>query len=140
VIILDVELTFTERIKDLRVEKRLTLKELAIETGIPPSTLQRLEAHEDVRIGYQDLIELANFYEVSTDYLFGLTGNRKHRNVDVDELRLSDQAIEVLKENNFNHRLLCELIIHPDFPKLMSAMEIYIDRKILPQMNSLNAI
>jgi hypothetical protein len=72
--------------------------------------------------------------------LFGITDNRKHRNVEIDALRLSDPAIEALKRDDFNHRLLSELISHPDFPKLINAMEIYIDRKILPQMNTMNAM
>ena len=35
---------------------------------------------------------------------------------------------------------MSELIAHPDFPKLMNAVEIYIDRKVLPQMNTMNAM
>ena len=135
-----VELTLQKKLKDLRVEKRLRLLDLAHETGIPASTLQRAEDKEDIRIGYQDLTNLAEYYDVSTDYLFGLTDNRKHRNIDVDKLRLSDPAIEILSGDNFNHRLLSELISHPDFPQLMRAMEIYIDRIILPQMNTMNAM
>jgi len=137
---MNVELTLQEKLKDLRVENNLRLQDLADETGIPISSLQRTEGQDDVRVGYQDLTALAEFYDVSTDYLFGLTDNRKHRNVDVDKLRLSDPAIEVLSRDDFNHRLLSELISHPDFPRLMSAMEIYIDRKVLPQMKTMNAM
>jgi len=138
--IMNIELTLQEKIKDLRVENRLRLEDLAKETGIPQSTLQRIEADDFLRVGYQDLTNLAEYYGVSTDYLFGLTDNRKHRNVEIDALRLSDPAIEALKRDDFNHHLLSELISHPDFPKLMNAMEIYIDRKILPQMNTMNAM
>ena len=137
---MNIELTLQEKIKDLRVENRLRLEDLAKETGIPQSTLQRIEADDFLRVGYQDLTNLAEYYGVSTDYLFGLTDNRKHRNVEIDALRLSDHAIEALKRDDFNHRFLSELISHPDFPKLMDAMEIYIDRKILPQMNTMNAM
>ena len=69
-----------------------------------------------------------------------MTDNRQHRHIDIDGLRLSDSAIDVLKSIDLNNRLVSELISHPDFPRLMSAMEIYIDRKIQPQMNILNAI
>jgi len=137
---MNIELTLQEKLKDLRVEKKLRLQDLADETGIPMSSLQRTEGQDDVRVGYQDLVVLAEYFDVSTDYLFGLTDNRKHRNVEVDKLRLSDLAIEVLTGDNFNHRLLSELISHPDFPQLMRAIEIYIDRIILPQMNTMNAM
>lgn len=33
-----------------------------------------------------------------------------------------------------------EFLTHSDFPQLLSAMEIYIDRKVLPQMNTMNAM
>jgi len=116
------------------------LSDLAEATGIPLSTLQRTEGQDDVRVGYQDITELTRFYNVSTDYLFGVTDNLQHRNIDVDKLRLSDSAVEVLKSDNINNRLLSEVISHLDFPKLMSAIEIYVDRKILPQMNTINAM
>ncbi|MCL2221323.1 MAG: helix-turn-helix domain-containing protein [Oscillospiraceae bacterium] len=137
---LKLELTLQEKLRDLRDERKLILSELSVATGIPLSTLQRSEGQDEVRIGYQDIATLAKFYDVSTDYLFGLTDNRQHRNVNIDELRLSDSAIESLKSDNFNHRLLSEIISHEDFSRLMSAIEIYVDRKIVPQMNTMNAM
>jgi hypothetical protein len=73
-------------------------------------------------------------------YLFGLTGNRQHRHIEIDALRLSDTAIAILKSDKLNNRLVSEIIAHPDFPKLLSAVEVYIDRKVLPQMNTMNAM
>jgi len=133
---LKTKLTLQEKLRDLRDEKKMTLSDLSGVTGIPLSTLQRAEGQEDVRVGYQDIAALAKFYGVSTDYLFGLTDNRQHRHIEVDTLDLSDDAIEILKGEKLNNRLLCELIAHPDFQKLMNAVEIYIDRKILPQINT----
>ena len=135
-----IELTLQEKLRDLRDEKKMTLPDLAGATGIPLSTLQRAEGQDDVRVGYQDIAALAKFYGVSANYLFGITGNRQHRHTGVDSLKLSDAAIGMLKGGDINNRLLSELISHPDFPKLMSAMEIYIDRKVLPQMSTMNAM
>ena len=118
----------------------MTLSDLAGATGIPLSTLQRAEGQDDVRVGYQDIAALAKFYGVSTDYLFDLTVNKQHRHIEVDALHLSDSAIEILKGDGINNRLLSELVAHTEFPKLMAAMEIYIDRKVLPQMNTMNAM
>ena len=101
----------------------MTLSDLAGATGIPLSTLQRTEGQDDVRVGYQDIAALAKFYGVSTDYLFDLADNRKHRHIEVDALNLTEQAIETLKGNNLNNRLLSELIAHPDFPKLMKTLQ-----------------
>ena len=118
----------------------MTLSDLAGATGIPLSTLQRTEGQDDVRVSYQDIAALAKFYGVSADYLFGLTDNRQHRHIKVDAPRLSDTAIENLKGEKYNNRLVSELLAHPDFPKLLNAVEMYIDRKVLPQMNTMNAM
>ena len=77
---------------------------------------------------------------MSADYLFGLTDNRQYRNIDVDALRLSDAAIEVLKSGKLNNRLVSEVLTHEDFLSLLSAVEIYVDRKVLPQMNTINQL
>jgi transcriptional regulator with XRE-family HTH domain len=134
------ELTLQEKLRDLRDENKLKLTELSEKTGIPVSTLQRMESDEDVRIGYQDAWGLAKFYNVSADYLFGLTDNRQYRNIAIDDLRLSDAAVETLKDRKLNNRLVSELLSHPSAPQLFGAMEVYVDRKIFPQMNAINSV
>ena len=140
---MNARLTLGEKLKDLRNNReggKLILAEISEATGISVSTLQRLEADEDIRIGYQDIVVLARFYDVSADYLFGLTDNKQYRNIEIDKLRLSDEAIDVLKDGQLNNRLISEFLSHDDFPQLLRAMEIYIDRKVLPQMNNMNAM
>jgi transcriptional regulator with XRE-family HTH domain len=138
---MNARLTLGEKLKDLRVAKKLKLADVEAATGISTSTLQRLEADADTRVGYPDIEVLARFYNVSADFLFGLTDNdEEHREYAIDSLRLSDAAIDVLKDGQLNNRLISEFLAHPDFPKLLSAMEIYIDRKVLPQMNTMNAM
>jgi transcriptional regulator with XRE-family HTH domain len=137
---MNVRLTLGEKLKDLRTKRELRLADLSEATGISVSTLQRMEADEDIRVGYQDVETLARFHDVSADYLFGLTDLDQYRNIEIDKLRLSDEAIAVLRDGKLNNRLISELIAHADFPQLLSAMEIYIDRKVLPQMNTMNAM
>jgi len=134
------KLTLGEKLKDLRNKRTLRLADVSEATGISVSTLQRMEADEDIRVGYQDIETLARFYDVSADYLFGLTDLDQYRNIEIDKLWLSDEAIAVLKDGKLNNRLISEFITHADFPQLLSAMEIYIDRKVLPQMNTMNAM
>jgi len=138
--IMKTHLTLGEKLRDLRDERKLRLAGVSDATGISVSTLQRMEADEDIRVGYQDIETLARFYDVSADYLFGLTDLDQYRNVEIDKLRLSDEAIAVLKDGQLNNRLISEFLVHADFPQLLSAMEIYIDRKVLPQMNTMNAM
>jgi transcriptional regulator with XRE-family HTH domain len=133
-----VRLTLQEKLRDLRDERKLTLTALSEQTGIPTATLQRLEANDDHHASYTDVSALAKFYGVSCDYLFGLTDNRQYRNVAVDALRLSDAAVETLKSGRLNNRLVSEMLSHPDFAPLLSAVEIYVDRKVMPSMSAAN--
>lgn len=53
---------------------------------------------------------------------------------------MSNGAIEVLKDGQFNHRLLSELICHKDFQRLMLDAEIYVDRIADMRINDMNAV
>ena len=134
------KLTIQERLKDLRVERGLTLEQLSVETGISKSALGRYEADDFKDISPFSMVELAKFYGVSTDYLLGLTEQKNHPNTELDALHLGDDAIEVLRTGKFNHRLLSELICHKDFQRFMLDAEIYVDRIADMRINDMNAV
>ena len=134
------KLTIQERLKDLRVERGLTLEQLSAETGISRSALGKYEADDFKDISPFSMVELAKFYGVSTDYLLGLTEQKNHPNTELDALHLGDDAIEVLKTGKFNHRLLSELICHKDFQRFMLDAEIYVDRIADMRINDMNAV
>ena len=64
-------LSIQERIKDLRVERKLTLEQLAEQTGLSRSALGSYESDDFKDISHYALIKLADFYDVSVDYLLG---------------------------------------------------------------------
>jgi transcriptional regulator with XRE-family HTH domain len=132
--------TLGEKLADLRNERKLYLRDVEEATGIPLSTLQRMESDPDMRTGYQDVITLAKFYGVSTDYLFCLSHTKMPYNQELSELGLTEKVIEILKNRSVNNRLVCEFIEHPDFANFICAMELYIDRKIMPHTNTLHAM
>lgn len=134
------KLTIQERLKDLRVERSLTLEQLSAETGISKSALGKYEADDFKDISPFSMVELAKFYGVSTDYLLGLTEQKNHPNTELDALHLGDDAIEVLRTGKFNHRLLSELICHKDFQRFMLDAEIYVDRIADMRVNNMNAV
>ena len=134
------KLTIQERLKDLRVERGLTLEQLSEKTGISKSALGKYEADDFKDISPFSITELAKFYGVSTDYLLGLTEQKNHTNTELDALHLGDDAIEILKTGNFNHRLLSELICHKDFQRFMLDAEIYVDRIADMRINDMNAM
>ena len=134
------KLTIQERLKDLRVERGLTLEQLSAETGISKSALGKYEADNFKDISPFSMVALAKFYGVSTDYLLGLTEQKNHPNTELEALHLGDDAIEVLRTGKFNHRLLSELICHKDFQRFMLDTEIYVDRIADMRVNDMNAV
>ena len=134
------KLTIQERLKDLRVERSLTLEQLSAETGISKSALGKYEADDFKDISPFSMVALAKFYGVSTDYLLGLTEQKNHPNTELEALHLGDDAIEVLRTGKFNHRLLSELICHKDFQRFMLDTEIYVDRIADMRVNDMNAV
>ena len=114
--------------------------------NIPKSTLQRLEYdspdlnEHEVRVGYQDIVALAKFYDVSADYLLGLTENIRYSNVAIDRLHLSDEAVAELMSGKLNTKLLSEIIVHSDFAELLAALEVYIDRTVSEKMDITNKV
>ena len=134
------KLTIQERLKDLRVERGLTLEQLSAETSISKSALGKYEADDFKDISPFSMVELAKFYGVSTDYLLGLTEQKNHPNTALHELHLGDASIDVLKTGKFNHRLLSELICHKDFQRFMLDAEIYVDRIADMRVNDMNDV
>ena len=134
------KLTIQERLKDLRVERGLTLEQLSAETSISKSALGKYEADDFKDISPFSMVALAKFYGVSTDYLLGLTEQKNHPNTELDALHLGDDAIEVLRTGKFNHRLLSELICHKDFQRFMLDAEIYVDGIADMRINDMNAV
>lgn len=71
-------MVFNERIKALRKERRLTQLQVAQQCGMTERAYQRLEA--DAKPHYDSMERLADFFQVSVDYLMGRTEDREvHR-------------------------------------------------------------
>ena len=65
---------FGEHLKEMRISFNYTQKQVASNIGITEQNYQRYEAN-DQRPSFDILISLADFYNVSLDYLVGRTKN-----------------------------------------------------------------
>ncbi len=132
-------LSIQERLKDLRVECKLTLEQLAEQTGLSKSALGSYEADDFKDISHYALIKLAKFYGVTADYLLGLTETKSHPNADLADLRLSDEMMDLWKSGRIDTALFCELATHKDFVKLLADIQIYVEGIATQQIHNLNA-
>lgn len=64
------------RLKELRKKKHISQIRLAIELGSYQNNISRYENLEH-EADYQTLLDIADFFDVSLDYLFGRTDNPK---------------------------------------------------------------
>lgn len=97
------------RLKDLRVEKRLSLRELSEKVFINYASLSRIE-NEKRKMHKDEIYILTSFFNVSSDYLLGYSTERVTPNVtkhhignetiteihDVADTLTEDQARQIL--------------------------------------------
>ena len=131
-------LTISERLEDLRKKHGLTLEQLAEATKISKSALSKYENQDFKDISPFNVATLAKFYGVTTDYLLGVSNMERPDDAEIQELRLTNGALDVLKSGGFNGVLLSEVICHRDFLQLMVDMEIFVDHIAQMQINNLN--
>ena len=81
-----------EKLKSLRIEKKLTQKQVADRIGLAISAVSSYESGTRYP-SYDVLVKLARIFHVSTDYLLGMTDKR---NIDVTGLR--DNEIELVSQ------------------------------------------
>lgn len=136
----DLILTITERLKDLRKDRGLTLEALAEATNISKSALGTYETGEFKDISPFSIVKLAKFYGVTTDYLMGVSNLEKEANAEIQELCLTNGALDVLKSGGFNRVLLSEIMCHKDFQRLMVDMEIFVDHIASMQIDNMNYV
>lgn len=67
---------FNERLKLLRKEHQLTQDKVAKEMDMPVRSYQRLEL-DGSKTQYDTLLKIANYYDVSVDWLMGRTDVRE---------------------------------------------------------------
>ncbi len=68
--------TFAERLKELRVSKNLTMEQLGKDIGSTRATISNFE-NEQRKPSLDMLIKLADYFDVSIDYLAGRTDDPK---------------------------------------------------------------
>lgn len=65
---------FSARIKEIRKSKKLTQKQVAAGIGVAERNYQEWE-YGKTKPGFDSLIALADFFDVSLDYLVGRSDN-----------------------------------------------------------------
>ena len=114
-----------QRLCDLRNGTGKSQKEVADELNIQASVLSRIERGETKSVSHDLVIKFAEYYNVSTDYLLCISDVRIRRNVELEELGLTNKALFQLLQGKVNGSLLSKMLEHPYFPVLLDTANAY---------------
>lgn len=81
-----------DKLKSLRLEKKLTQKQVADRIGLAISAVSSYESGSRYP-SYEVLVQLARIFHVTTDYLLGMTDKRS-----IDVTGLDDSEIELISQ------------------------------------------
>lgn len=84
------------RLRDLRLERALLQKDIAGLLGVDRTTYSKYES-EASEPNWETLIKLAKIFDVSTDYLLGVTDRRGTPPTAIDEGQLDAEIIGRLR-------------------------------------------
>lgn len=115
------------RITGLRECKNMTIEELAARVGVNATTLGRMEKGQTQKIGSDVLAALAREFNVSADFLLGMTDIPDRKNYGISELGLSAQAVQNLYMRKVNVDVVNHLLAHPRFATLTAMIAQYLD-------------
>ena len=114
-----------DRIRDLCRSRNITQVELAQAVGMDKSTLSRVMAEKTSKLSSKNLVAIANYFEVSTDFLLGLTDIPARKEHDIERLGLSVEAAANLHQGKLNHSVVCQLLENPKFAELTLQIALY---------------
>ncbi len=108
------------RLKQLRLEKNLTMRELADKVGINYSTFSTLE-REKRPFTLDHLQRLSKFFDVSFDYILGTSDERKNKDMVTDvtpDGKITKVQMEFLKRvEDLNVKDMEQVFDYIDFLK-----------------------
>ena len=118
------------RITELREEHDWKKTELARRLGISHSQVSRIESGETGTLSSDILIRLAEVFDVSADYLLGLTDVWTKKNLDVVQMNISEDAAIQLASGKLDLEMLSRLLEHKEFAKVLLLMRAYLDNSL----------
>lgn len=122
--------TIRERIQDLVKERKITQGELAEKIGCTDSTLSRFLSGKTDKLSDENIIGIARVFDVSTDFLLGVTNVPDRKNYDVGELGLSVEAAKRLYTGKVNAGVVTLLLENDRFAELTYMLSRYFDDTI----------
>ncbi len=115
------------KVKTLRERENLLQKGLAKLIHVTPSQISRLERGATTNVGTDLLVDIAQHFKVSTDYLLGLTPIESQKSYDISRLGLSTESVKRLMTHKIDVDILNRLLEHERFPHFCTQIRNYFE-------------
>lgn len=132
--------SINNRIRELRERDKMTQAELATKLGVSPSTLGRIEKGEIGKVSSDILVKLAQIFEVSTDFLLGITDYPDRMNYDVGQLGFTPDAVRKLRSGAVNMSALNDMLNSRYFPAMSQSVASYTEGSVAEGIKIHNGI
>ena len=119
-----------QRLLDFMKHNNVSQTELARKIGCNDSLLSRFLSEKTDKLGDENIIRIARAFNVSTDFLLGVTTVPDRKNYEIDELGLSAQAARNLYTGKANAQVVNYLLESPRFLELTYILEQYFNDTI----------
>lgn len=114
-----------QRLSDLMKRHNVSQTELARKIGCNDSLLSRFLSGKTNKLSNKNITRIAKAFNVSTDFLLGVTTVPDRKNYEIDELGLSAQAARNLYTGKANAQVVNYLLESPRFLELTYILEQY---------------
>ena len=133
--------TLQERLRELREEHGFSSRnKLADVLGVDRTTYSRIENGTTKTISSDMLIKLAELYDVSTDYILGISNTPEKTYYDIGELGLSVDAATNLMTGKVSSIVVNELLENDKFATATKMMKTYFCGGVADMLKEHNAL
>ena len=119
--------TVRQRLADIMKIRKVSQTELAQRIGCQDSTISLFISGKTDKLSDENIIRIARVFNVSTDFILGVTTVPDRKNYEIDELGLSAQAARNLYTGKVNTQVVNRLLESPRFAELTYILEQYFD-------------
>lgn len=119
--------TIRDRLQDLMKEHKVTQSELATKIDSTVSVISRFLTGKTDKLSDEHIIRIARVFNVSTDFLLGVTNIPDRKNYEISELGLSVQAARNLYTGKVSTAVINRLLENSRFAELTYLIEQYLN-------------
>ena len=132
--------TTRDRLQDLMKSRGVTQSDLAEAIGCSISMLSRFISGQIDKLSDENIIRIAKFFNVSTDFILGVVDEPDRKNYDISELGLSVQAAKNLYSGKVNSDVLNLLLTNQRFADVTYLIARYLNNDLAKGVAGMNSV